>query len=538
MDNINKKICKSDNDCDNNNICSFDETDLNHYCVSNNKNNLYFGCLNNEITNLNYIESNSITDQSNYKNCIDFSRRQKNDDGLMYNYMIFKPKKNIYIDVSTINIYLKCSDQILAIIPHNDYFNLSCDDNQENCTLESKDSLLNFIIQNSQNCNEKNIYLEVIHSCENEGIKKTEKIPILINNFNTLKINLKCPVDDKDNKFKAKCSSAYLDSDNLDNIINKKESLYNCKNPVYTVPRMVSNSSAYKKLQDNTSKNEIKTYDNKINEKIEDLKRLKAEKYIKLRKIQTGETITLEEANQIINKYSSKKLVDNNPEYWTLFENYDAAQYLFSDNGDNPSLKYYGKVYTINEAKKVSDENNQSFFVWYHNSYELDNFASKLYFIDIYNIENDLFDKTNWAMHDNVTTAILNLETYNNDDDNWHDTGVSVDEEGNKGSEKIKKLIKTSMENASLMQQQYIELIDNNLTNYDVNIGVLNNLNNKITTYGQAINMNNYETTINNRILRGLGIVLFFVFVIAILVLVYFNTVTAGKIKVFEMPKQ
>ena len=29
-------------------------------------------------------------------------------------------------------------------------------------------------------------------------------------------------------------------------------------------------------------------------------------------------------------------------------------------------------------------ENDQNYFVWYHNSYELDDFASKLYFIDIY----------------------------------------------------------------------------------------------------------------------------------------------------------
>jgi hypothetical protein len=80
-------------------------------------------------------ESKSNLDHMNYKNCINFSRRQLNNEGLEYNYMVFKPKKNAYVDTSTINIYLKCEDEILAIIPYNDYFNLRCDENRENCIL-------------------------------------------------------------------------------------------------------------------------------------------------------------------------------------------------------------------------------------------------------------------------------------------------------------------------------------------------------------------------------------------------------------------
>ena len=44
--------------------------------------------------------------------------------------------------------------------------------------------------------------------------------------------------------------------------------------------------------------------------------------------------------------------------------------------------------------------------------------------------------------------------------------------------------------------------------------------------------MNNYETTINNRILMVLGPLTFLVFVIFISVMVYFNNLTAGKIKI------
>jgi hypothetical protein len=147
--NINK--CISDNDCDDNNICAFNNNEMDHYCVSNNINDLYYGCIDNNITKIDSVESKSNLDHINYKNCINFSRRQLNNEGLEYNYMVFKPKKNAYVDTSTINIYLKCENEILVIIPYNDYFNLRCDENRENCILESKESLMNFIVKNSNN---------------------------------------------------------------------------------------------------------------------------------------------------------------------------------------------------------------------------------------------------------------------------------------------------------------------------------------------------------------------------------------------------
>ena len=224
----NKKSCISDNDCDNNSICAFNNNDLEHYCVSNNINDLYYGCIDNSVNNIDSVESKSTLDHINYKKCIDFTRRQINNEGLEYNYMIFKPKKYAYIDTTTINIYLKCEEQILVIIPYNDYFNLRCDENRENCILESKESLLNFIVQNSTNCNKK-LYLEVIYECENEGIKKKEKIPVYLDNFKDIKIKLKCPIDDNNDKFKSKCEAVYINNfdkkNNINELIDVKKSL-------------------------------------------------------------------------------------------------------------------------------------------------------------------------------------------------------------------------------------------------------------------------------------------------------------------------
>ena len=524
MANTNKKTCALDNDCDKNFVCAFDENDMTHYCINNEPTELYYGCLDKEkLKDIELTESNS---NSEMKKCIDFSRKQMNKDGLEYNYMIFKPKKNIYIDTTTINIYLKCDKQILAIIPYNDYFTLTCDDLQENCILNSKDSLLNFIIQNSKNCNDK-LYLEIIYQCENEGIIKKEKRFIDIDNYDNIKVNLSCPIDKDNDKFKSKCIAIYNNNNFFDNNdIDKKRNMYECKNPIYKVPMIVNNINNYKKLKDNKSINKIKTYDNEINEKIEDLKKLKAEKYIALKKIQNNSDVTIEEAYEIINK-NYDKIQDTQNQYWKLFKNYDAAQYLFNDNINNEIVKLYGNVYTIEEAMNIASENNESFFVWYHNSYELDNFSSKLYFIDIYNIGEDIIDKNNWAISENVTTGILKLETYQ--DINYVQDEFFINES---------EILKNAFENNELLHKQYMSLIENqfNLSDFNVNQNVITNLDNKNTTLSQAINMTNYELKINDIILKVLYVISFFMFILFLLVLIYYNNLTAGKIKIFSMP--
>jgi len=532
MDN-NIKKCISDSDCDDNNICAFNNNEMDHYCVSNNINDLYYGCIDNNITNIDSVESKSNLDHINYKNCINFSRRQLNNEGLEYNYMVFKPKKNAYVDTSTINIYLKCEDEILAIIPYNDYFNLRCDENRENCILESKESLLNFIVQNSTNCNKK-LYLEVIYECENEGIKKNDKIPVYLDNFKDIKIKLKCPIDDNNDKFKSKCEAVYINNfdkqNNINELIDIKKSLYECKNPVYNVPILTKNINNYKKIKSKYSNLELKDYDNKINEKINDLKKLEAEKYIKLKKIQTGGDVTMEEAYDAINNYSLDKLVNNSKEKWKLYNGYDAVQNLFNDNEnnntDNQLIKYYGKVYTIDDAIKVANENEQNFFVWYNNSYELDNFASKLYFIDIYNIDEDIYNKTNWVKHENVTTGILKYDfehftdENNVEDEKLYNTLMQSINEQNSANEELKN--------------SYLNIIQN-LDIKNLNNVIIKNLDDKITQYGQSISMNNYETNINNKIIIALTVILFFIFVILVVVIVFYNNKTAGKIKLMGM---
>lgn len=533
MVNINKS-CILDEDCDKGTICAFDEKDFSNYCISNNINDLYYGCINDNIeNNLESIENKSNNDTFNFTDCINFSRRQINKDNLEYNYMIYKPKKNVFVDTTTINIYLKCEDEILAIIPYGDYFNLKCDDNQQNCILESKESLLNFIIQNTKNCDKK-IYLEIIYECENEGLKKSKKIPIYLDNFIPIEINLTCPIDNNNEKFKSKCESIYIneyDTNNYENIIDSKKKFNECKNPLFKVPRIVKNINNYKKLKSNYSKNELKDYDKKINEKIEDLKKLEAEKYMRLKKIKNNVDISFEDSYKKINANSTSNSFNKlTNDAWKIYKNYDAAQNLYEENEKNKVLTYYGKVYTLDDAMRIAEENDQNYFVWYHNSYELDDFASKLYFIDVFFGEQNLLKKKNWVKHENVTTCVsqFDIETFIDKND------IDDSSADNENLVKIKKIFKESGENNSKLNNEIGLFINKNMHDLkNIHNNIIKYLDDKITTYGQAISMNNYETNINNTIILVLSGIFGMMILISVMAMGYFNYKYAGKLTLF-----
>lgn len=534
MGDINKKICKSDNECDNNFLCGFDENDLNNYCTENNIEKLYYGCLNtNQDYNNNFeaIESKSLNNNQTYKDCIDFVRKQTNKDNIDFNYMVYKDKKKVFVDIGTINIYLKCDDEILSVIPHMDYFDLQCDKTQENCILKGKESLKNFIKQNTKNCTGI-IYLEITYECENEGLKKTQNIPIDLNKNISINLSMSCPINKNDDKYKTKCEALYINNkdDNLKTYMDYNTSLYYCKTPVFNVPKPIFDISKYKKMKDKYNQNELNKYDEKIEQKMNDLKKLEAEKYIKLKNIQTGKVISLEEALDAINKYPLKQNITN----WKIYKNYDAAQKLFHYNEyDNKILTYYGKVYTLQDAIDAANKNNELFFVWYHNSFELDNFASKLYFIDIYSLDENILKKENWVKNENVSTGLIKFQLEHFDDDTKdndfiENNGFNDNDEDNN---KLKEIFDATSSNVQL-EEEIEKAVDSFLTSTsNISDKVIKQLDTKITTMTQVITMNDYQTAVNNKILFYLGISVFFMIIILICIIVYYNNKTGGKIK-------
>ncbi len=515
------KFCRDDNECPNNSFCSFDEKSMKHHCKDNNKNQLYYGCLNDDNLNLENVVSNDSNNLENLENCINFSRRQIDKNGIYHNYMIYKKKKQSYVDITTINIYLKCGQKNISVLSLNDYFEFECDKNNQNCILKTNKLFRNFVNQNKELCSEQ-LYLEINYECYNEKLLNKELIPVNIDE-DVIKINLSCPKDKSNEIFNSKCVSLSINPEEIDKIksINTKKLLYNCPNPIFELPRIVKNVNGYNKLNFKKNNKEINDYDNVISKKNKELELLHAKKYMKIKKINNSENISLDKA---LSEIKNKKNINDINKKWKLFQDYDALQYLNNIATAQSSIKLYGKVYTIEEAMNISSLLNESFFVYYSNSYELDNYSSNLYFIDIFSIDNDIFDKKNWVKSENVTTGILNFENFYDD---------NSDNATSDFSQKLEIYLKNMAEYQKILSNEYINLTGDKITEInDINENIINNMVNNLdkknSTKNQVISMNNSEEKINNRLINILTIVFLILITIAIFTYVYYHSISAS----------
>ena len=518
---LSNKLCNDDKQCSNNNLCSFNEKELNHSCKKLNQNNLYLGCLDYDYRDFEYVSTNLNEDYDTFKTCLNFSRNQINKDGYNHNYFLYKKKKNSSVDFSSINIYLICNNKNIFTLPVQDYFDSDCDLNNQNCKFNAKPIFFNFINANKKNCTEK-LYLELNYESYNELNKNKEIIPINnINNNFSFQVN--CPKNKNNPKFESKCISFFID-DNDENKytnINKKKLLYSCDNPIYETPRIVKNINVYKKNILKKSNSEISDFEHKIKEKKKELNNLETLKYQKIHKINHNENITYENASKKINSFNynnNDNDNDNIERKWKQFSNFDALQNIFDNPQFQDSIKLFkNKIYTIEEAMNTANQENESFFVYYHNSFELEQYASRLYFIDIFNIDNTVFDKSNWNKSNNVTTALLNFE-------NYYDSSSS-----SLNPNDFKDYVSNILIYQQLLNDDLKNLNKKNLDEVDnINEIVINNLNknldNEINTKNQAIKMNVTTENANNFLINLLFTVFIIFFLTFIFIILYYSS--------------
>ena len=217
---------------------------------------------------------------------------------------------------------------------------------------------------------------------------------------------------------------------------------------------------------------------------------------------------------------------DNSEKKWKLFTNFDALQNIIDDPQYKDAIKTYPrKVYTIEEAIKTANEKNESFFIYYHNSFELDQYSSSLYFIDIYNIDNKIFDKNNWNNSNNVTTGLLNFENY-----------YSEDMTDGNNVQNFKDYISNLLVYQQLMTNEMKQLNTKNVDDVNnINDTVINNLNDnldrKINTKNQGIIMNNQEEKTNNYLINILTTILIIFILLYIFMILYFSALKSNNIK-------
>jgi hypothetical protein len=414
--------------------------------------------------------------------------------------MIYKSKLPTPVDFSQIEIKLKSNQQTLLNIPYADSFDVKCDEQKEICTLTAKPSFFS-LIQMNRPSNEEDLYIEIIYSCENEGIQQSLKE--FLKNKGEITFSLKCPMQ----KSTSKCMSMFVPDKDVSTLSTTQKSFIQCDNPLFRIPRIVTNVKAYQEEKEKKKKEELEAYE-------EEILKLKVEKKIKEMKMHEEE-ITYEEALEFVRSGEKEKTGS-----WKRYENRDAVYPFLKDTKEIIGIEYYGMVYSIEDALRIANQKGETFFVWYHNTYSIQRFSSRLYFIHkdkMLPSSVDISNSSQWIQNENVTTCILEIERYEND--------------------LMNLIVSETLQNSEKMKENIHKIWEEPTTDEEMNTILYNlnrNFDSKIVSMGQSIQMNNHETTINNKILHYIYIILFFVFVAFVVVLTYYYYVSKGTVGFFR----
>ncbi len=513
------RICNLDNDCLERQFCSFNDKTLKHECIPDNKKLLYMGCLNTSKYNeFDKIESSSKEDHESMKSCIDFTRRQKNKNGFHYNFMVFKNKKNAFVDPNTINVYLKCDKEVLMAMPSKDFFDLKCDNDQKNCILIPNKTFKSFVKSNEKVCGGK-FSLDVEYSCENEDLQNKFNIPFDSKNMSKLKIEIKCPVNIEDTRFQSKCTAAYFDTDNSNpgnfkylELLDKSVKPEDCVQPVYKVPRIVNDIDIYKQLIEKKKNDDIQDYNKMLDNKEEELNKIRMEKLKIKFKMNTGQELNDDEARSMVefNKYEYFQSGSEKPCIWKIHEHKNP----FGDYVEENDIRQYGilvqgKFFMIEEAKQKACELGAYRFIWFSNSYPLENLRNQLY----------VFTPKKW----NDAVKSMSLD----DIKKWKKVqNVYVGEsttEADIYKEKFEDAQETLQQTLANNYKTMMTYVQNNVLNTDEKLGTNENtikeLDDKITTMTQKIKMNQIKTKLNNEFLF---ILFWFAFVLILFGVFYY----------------
>lgn len=514
-------LCNTDTDCTKGNMCSFNEETLKHQCIPADQKILYQGCLNTKKFNeFNKIESSSPADQESLEKCIDFTRRQKNSDGIHYNYMIFKNKINSFVDLTTINVYLKCNGELLLVMPTREFFEMKCDDQQKNCVLKPNETFKTFVESNSKTCGGK-LSLDIEYSCENENIQKTMNHPIDLTKLQSIRIDLKCPVDVKNSKFQSKCIATYFDTRNSNpgtqkylELLDKTIEPQDCVQPVYKVPLHVSDVNVYRQLMEQKTSKNIQEYNQMLNEKEEEMIQLKM-KQLKVKfKKETQRELGDEEARHMVEankvEYFESKANCN----WKIHEHKNP----FGTHVEENDIRKYGTPVEgtyrlIEEARNKACELNASMFIWFSNSYDLSNLRNKLFIftptqIDQIHKEFNAKDWNKWAKVNNVHVGMLT-----SDEEVTKERFDNTVAEMNQQMQDYYNQFLTFFEKTEIHTSEKVQQNDKKLQTLD----------SQLTTLTEDIKKNEFESDINYQMTIFLSIFVFILLIIFIGYYVYQN---------------
>ncbi len=507
---VQTQVCNLDSDCGENKFCSFNSDTLSHECIPKDKKILYQGCLNTDKFNeYDRVESKSKDDQKSLDNCIEFTRRQKNKDGFYYNYMIFKNKKNSFVDVNTINIYLKCNKEVIMVLPSKEFFDMKCSEDQQLCTLIPNKTFEAFVKSNSDHCG-GNLSLEIEYGCENENIQTTKHVPIDIKNLKAIKLELKCPIQVNDDRFQSKCIGAYFDNTdskagiwkNLE-LLDKNIPPEDCVQPVYKVPMLVSDIDVYQQLMSYQNQKKVLDYNQELKEKENELKMAKMkflkQKYKALTKRAIDDEDALSMVEATTTEYFANSDVDEEdlPPCDLTYNTYNIS--ISSSNLSTleaNSIEVKEEVTSIEKAKSLACELQASAFVWFSQTYNDSQYQKRLFVITPSQVSQI---EAATSLDKELNTESTSITIYYG----YLTSELTELERALKSTEEDKNSAIASLYSTfgQFFEDKFIHT-DEKIVQNDKN---LNNMDNEITKLSQQIQMNQFESEVNNELLTILG---------------------------------
>jgi hypothetical protein len=519
-DSVNVSLCNIDLDCQPNQYCSYDDNTMEHKCIPKNKKSLYQGCLNTSKYNeFNQIVSKNEQDKKNMDSCVSFVRNQKNQDGLSYNYMIYKNKKNSFVDMNTVNIYLKCNEELLLVMGLKEFFDYQCDKKQQKCILKPNQTFRSFILSNQQTCGGQ-LSLDIKYSCENENINGHQNIPIDIHKLNDIHIQLTCPVNVNDNRFQSVCRAAYFDTNDSNptntkflELLDKNISPENCVQPVYKVPRIIQDKHVYQQLKNKSGNKKIREIQMRMAEKENEMNQMKAQELKMKYKLYSKKEIGDEEALKMVEMNKTEYFQQNSSNC-----NYRIHEHKSIFGGiieENDVRKYTtpidGTYYMIEDAQRKACDLHAPMFIWFSNSYPLSNLRSKMFVItpsQLDRIKKDfkMDDWKKWKKVENVHIGV------------FMDEFTSI-------KEKFEEYDETYTDTISNLYNKFQTFYEKNVENSDEKINHnqqnLHKIDNKITKITQEIKMNQHEQKVNDQLLRLLYLIFIVLFLIILFYFIY-----------------
>ena len=298
---MNKSNCYNDKDCGNEKMCIFDYTicknkiKCQNICI--NKDEYYNnpGCINNKKYNdLNLDNINKNLKLNNKKECISWAKKQECSKNNTCNSIIYRHKQHSILDIFK-GIGNFVSDKIKHNIETSDHKKLKLHKNK--------------YIKDGYDKSKSSINYN--YKCTNNGGKYNSGNISLQTD-----INVSCPIDKKDEKFKNICAVLKIDDKDVKPYNNLNCDFNHHKN--YILPRTEEQLMEY-------DKQKLKDKENKKLKIIEDIKQLK-------NKYNTVENFKIDTSIEVPNKLHSTNC------YWSYDKNKNTLNIHGDKNCNIPDL--------------------------------------------------------------------------------------------------------------------------------------------------------------------------------------------------------